>query len=198
MTTLGRREKCLRNRSEKGQLRALRAHRCETGPSRRRWKHRGPKPPKTLQERSSGLYRSWNLRVKMEIPAKAQLRQDAADLRRMVADSELALEFSAAIRLAVQRSCGVAVTPGAQGEEPGQPLALAGGQFGRPPRGRPGLSPGSPLRRHVSRHCQTALTAAPTILATADSEWPACTSRTARRRRRSSSAALPTGLMYPA
>jgi len=41
-----------------------------------------------------------------------------------------------------------------------------------------------------------ALTAATNIRATADSEWPDYISRTARRR--SSSAALPSGLMYPA
>ena len=32
MTTLGRREKCLRNRLEKGPLRALRAHRMRNRP----------------------------------------------------------------------------------------------------------------------------------------------------------------------
>ncbi len=57
MTTLGRREKCLRNRSGKGHLRALRAHQM-----------RKPAPPgaagnsvdqnrlKPCRERSSGLY----------------------------------------------------------------------------------------------------------------------------------------------
>ena len=45
MTTLGRREKCLRNRSEKGHLPALRCSPdAKPAPSRRRWKHSGPKP----------------------------------------------------------------------------------------------------------------------------------------------------------
>jgi len=51
MTTRGRREKCLPKRSEKGHLRALRAHQMR---------------------RSSGLYESWNRRLKMEIPAKTR------------------------------------------------------------------------------------------------------------------------------
>jgi hypothetical protein len=70
MTTLGRREKCLRNRSEKGPLPALR---CPPEPK--------PAPPgaagntvdqnrlKPCRERPAGLYRSWNRRVKTEIPA---------------------------------------------------------------------------------------------------------------------------------
>jgi Transposase DDE domain group 1 len=37
MTTLGRREKCPRNRSEKGHFRALRAHQMRIRPSRCRW-----------------------------------------------------------------------------------------------------------------------------------------------------------------
>jgi hypothetical protein len=49
MTTLGRTGKCLRDRSEKGHLWELRAHQMRNRPSRRRWKHRGPKPAKTLQ-----------------------------------------------------------------------------------------------------------------------------------------------------
>jgi hypothetical protein len=36
MTTLGRREKCLRNRSEKGQVWALRAHQMRNRPLSRR------------------------------------------------------------------------------------------------------------------------------------------------------------------
>ena len=69
MTTLGRREKCLRNRSEKGYLRALRAHPMRNRPlPRRRWKPRGPTPPKNLYREVYGLYKSWNLRVKTEIP----------------------------------------------------------------------------------------------------------------------------------
>ena len=44
----GRREKCLRNSFEQEHFRALRAHQMRNRPSRRRWKHRGPKPAKTL------------------------------------------------------------------------------------------------------------------------------------------------------
>ena len=44
MTTLGPSEKCLRNRSKKGISGRWVPTRCETGPSRRRWKHSGPKP----------------------------------------------------------------------------------------------------------------------------------------------------------
>src|SRR6267143_4303672 len=46
--------------------------RCETGPSRRRRKHRGPIPAEPLAGRDrSGLYRAWHRRVKTEIPAKS-------------------------------------------------------------------------------------------------------------------------------
>jgi hypothetical protein len=48
MTTLEAREKCLRNHSENGPFRALRARQTRNRPSRRRWKGRGPKPAKTL------------------------------------------------------------------------------------------------------------------------------------------------------
>jgi len=69
MTTLGRRKKCLRNRSEKGHLRALRAH-----PMRNRPLPAPLETPldqhrlKTCTERSYGIHESWNLRVKTEIP----------------------------------------------------------------------------------------------------------------------------------
>ena len=56
MTTLGRREKCLRNRSEKGISERCVPIRCETGSSRRRWKHRGPIPAETLAERGRPAY----------------------------------------------------------------------------------------------------------------------------------------------
>ena len=52
MTTLGRREKCLRNVRKKGISGRCVPTGCETGPSRRRWKHRGPKPAKTLQRKA--------------------------------------------------------------------------------------------------------------------------------------------------
>jgi hypothetical protein len=47
--------------------------RCETGPSRHRWKHRGPKPAKTLWSEASWSIQlvytvSWDRRVKREIP----------------------------------------------------------------------------------------------------------------------------------
>jgi len=44
------------DRLQRGHLRALRATRCETVPSRRRWKHRGPKLAKTLAERGHLVY----------------------------------------------------------------------------------------------------------------------------------------------
>jgi hypothetical protein len=54
---------------EKGHLGALHARRKgEAGPFRRRWEHRGPIPVETLQREVSGLYGSWNRRVKTEIP----------------------------------------------------------------------------------------------------------------------------------
>jgi len=128
----------------------------------------------------------------------AQLRQDAADLSRVVADLKLALDDGGDPPRGPE-IVGIAVTLGAQGARSlGRRWRCRGVNLA----GRPGvglaLSPGSPLRRQISRHCHTALTAAPTIRATVDSEWPPCTSRTALRRRRSNSAALPTGLMNPA
>ena len=68
MTTLGLSEKRLRNRSKKGISGRCVPTRCESGPSRRRWKHRGPKPPKNWQKEVVPLSGSWNRRVKTEIP----------------------------------------------------------------------------------------------------------------------------------
>jgi hypothetical protein len=71
MTTLGRREKCLRNRCEKGHLRALRAHQVRNlslpGAAGNTVDQNRAK---TSRARLFGLYASWNRRVKTEIPVE--------------------------------------------------------------------------------------------------------------------------------
>jgi len=69
MTTLGRREKCLWNRSEKGHLRALRAHQMRNRPlpgaSGNTVDQNRLNP---CQPRPFGLNRELDRRVKTEIP----------------------------------------------------------------------------------------------------------------------------------
>ena len=71
MTTLGRREKCLRNRSGKGHLRALRAHQMRNrplpAPLERPWTKPRLKP---CQGMPFGLHDELESKTKMEIPAK--------------------------------------------------------------------------------------------------------------------------------
>ncbi len=55
MTTLGSREKRLRNRSEKCHFRTLRAHRHEASPFRRRWQPVDKKRLKPCRGRPFGL-----------------------------------------------------------------------------------------------------------------------------------------------
>ncbi len=71
MTTLERREKCLGNRSEKGHLRALRAHQTRNRPLpggfgssvNQNWLKR-------CRARPVGLFNEFDRRVKTEIPDK--------------------------------------------------------------------------------------------------------------------------------
>jgi hypothetical protein len=51
MTTPERRKKSRQNRAANRHFQALRANQMRTGPSRRRWKHRGPIPAEPLAER---------------------------------------------------------------------------------------------------------------------------------------------------
>ncbi len=71
LADLGRRKKCLRNRSEKAHLRALvpiqMRKRPLPVPLGIPWTNTGRNP---CRERSSGLYRSCNRKVKTEIPDK--------------------------------------------------------------------------------------------------------------------------------
>ena len=72
MTTLGRRERCLRNHSGKGHLRALRARQMRNrplpAPLERPWSKPRLKP---CQGMPVGLYDEAESETKMEIPAKA-------------------------------------------------------------------------------------------------------------------------------
>jgi len=113
---------------------------------------------------------------------------------RVVRDAEVLVEHGGNAR-AVHRSFGYPWARAPRASSRGTRRRCAAVSL----RGRPGTglaaNPVAPFRRNVARHCQTALTAAPTIRATPDSDCPPSSSLIARRRRRSNSAALPWGLM---
>ncbi len=124
--------------------------------------------------------------------APAEIGQDAGHVRRMIVDPELPSDDGGdpprcppVVRIAVSQG-----TPRQNLRQSRRCRSVS--FLGRPGAGF-AARPASPLRRQVLRHDQTALIAAPTILATAVSELPASNSRTARRRRRSNSAGLPCG-----
>jgi hypothetical protein len=71
MTTLGRREKCLRNRSEKGHFRALRAHQMRNRPLPAPLETPWTKPRlNPCQGMPFALHDELESKTKMEIPAK--------------------------------------------------------------------------------------------------------------------------------
>src|ERR1700694_3104538 len=72
MTTLGAQGKCLGTVRKKDISRRCVPTRCETGPSRCRWKHRGPKLAKTLQREVVRPIGELESEVKTEIPLKKE------------------------------------------------------------------------------------------------------------------------------
>jgi hypothetical protein len=73
MTTLGRREKCLRNRSKKDISGVWCPSDPKPAPYRRLWKHRGPKLAKALPREALWYTRRVGRRVKTEIAAQKGL-----------------------------------------------------------------------------------------------------------------------------